>query len=292
MTTSSMKANYIRDLLLAHNIIKEESIRPIFPKVRDRDDVSVLKCFDSDVIFLSSSDHIDMTHYAEKVEYNRAFNVKRTVEDNNRRHKDLQSFIYNKNWLDIGTGAGGILDLMSPLANETWSVEPQNKARQELNQIGYKCLPSISDCPDSYFDVISMFHVVEHLTSPIETLKEIHSKLNSKGRIILEIPHARDFLISFMDLESFKNFTFWSEHLVLHTRKSITKFLLEAGFNNIVVQGIQRYPLANHLHWLRNNAPGGHINWNFLRTSALDDEYEKVLVKLDMTDTLLIFASV
>jgi hypothetical protein len=115
--------------------------------------------------------------------------------------------------------------------------------------------------------------------------------MKENGKIIIEVPHASDFLISFFEHESFKSFTFWSEHLILHTRNSITIFLEEAGFKDIVVTAVQRYPLANHLHWLSKNEAGGHQKWDFLRTEELDLAYAQMLSKLDKTDTLLVTAT-
>ena len=40
-----------------------------------------------------------------------------------------------------------------------------------------------------------MFHVLEHIPYQIETLKVLKSKLKNKGKIIIEVPHAEDFLI-------------------------------------------------------------------------------------------------
>ena len=48
---------------------------------------------------------------------------------------------------------------------------------------------------DKKFDIITMFHVLEHIPYQIETLKVLKSKLKNKGKIIIEVPHAEDFLI-------------------------------------------------------------------------------------------------
>lgn len=288
--------NKIKEILLELKISEEGRITNYFPKVRDRDDVSVLKCQKSGVIFLSSADHIDIKEYEDKEGFSywgaddRAIAIRSCLEDTNRRKKQFGELIINKKWLDIGTGAGGVLDAMSSLAIETWAVEPQESARKELNRLGYTVLPSIIESKDDYFEVVTLFHVLEHFTDPINTLKEIHSKMSSGAKIIIEIPHARDFLISFLENEAFKAFTFWSEHIILHTRDSIRRFLEEAGFNNIVIKGFQRYPLANHLFWLSKNKPGGHVAWSSLRTEQLDNEYSNMLCNLDMTDTLIIVA--
>ncbi len=114
--------------------------------------------------------------------------------------------------------------------------------------------------------------------------------MKKRAKIIIEIPHARDFLISFFENEAFKSFTFWSEHLILHTRESISLFLETAGFSKIIVNNFQRYPLANHLHWLSENKPGGHIAWSYLRTKSLDREYANMLSSIDKTDTLIVTA--
>jgi hypothetical protein len=192
--------------------------------------------------------------------------------------------------VDIGTGAGGILDLLSPISAETVAVEPQSFSRKFLNEMGYNVQASIDDLQEKKFEVVTLFHVLEHLTSPLDSLITISKKMTKGSKIIIEIPHARDFLISFLDHEAFKSFTFWSEHLILHTRESITKLLEEAGFANIIVRSFQRYPLANHLHWLKNNKPGGHIQWASLRTVKLDLEYANMLSEIDKTDTLIVTA--
>ena len=43
------------------------------------------------------------------------------------------------------------------------------------------------------FDVITMFHVLEHLPNQVDTLKQLKKLLKPKGNIIIEIPHANDF---------------------------------------------------------------------------------------------------
>lgn len=136
-----------------------------------------------------------------------------------------------------------------------------------------------------------MFHVFEHLVNPLEELKKLHTKMSDNSRIIIEVPHANDFLLSFLENESFKKFTFWSEHLILHTRLSLQIYLEKAGFKNIVISGFQRYPLANHVHWLSEKKPGGHNIWDFLRTDALDCAYSEMLSNIDKNDTLIAYAS-
>ena len=66
------------------------------------------------------------------------------------------------------------------------------------------------------------------------------------------------FLSGLRNLE-FQKFTLWSQHLILHTRESlIPDFCQPLGFDDVIVDGVQRYPLSNHLGWLSTGAPGVH----------------------------------
>lgn len=289
--------NRIKFLLCELGISDDQSIVPFYHKVRDRDDVSVLKCQKSGVIFLSRSDHMEISHYETKQDFrywgaqDRKTAILTGHEDAQRRFVQFKNIIANKKWIDIGTGAGGILDLLSPIASETMAVEPQERARNSLIELGYKVFSSVNDVPCTDIEVATLFHVFEHLTDPVETLEILRNKMLQGAKVIIEVPHAKDFLISFLDLESFKSFTFWSEHLILHTRDSLRVFLEKAGFPNISIRGYQRYPLANHLHWLAKGKPGGHIVWDHLRTSMLDMAYSDMLAQIDNTDTLIAVAT-
>ena len=289
--------NKVAKTLCDIGVCDENAIEPYYPQVRDRDDISILKCRKSGVIFTSTTEHMDISHYSEKVEfphYWKEVNRKRALidsfEDDSRRKNQFNSLVRNKKWMDVGTGTGGILDLLSPVAERAVGVEPQQRSLDALKEENYEAYADIADVPYNDFDVITLFHVFEHLTEPLELLRTAYDKLEVGGRLVIEVPHANDFLFSFLDLEEFKKFTFWSEHLVLHNRYSLRALLAEANFRNIVISGFQRYNLANHLHWLKEKKPGGHIKWSMLATDQLDIAYSSMLEKNDMTDTIIAIA--
>lgn len=286
--------NKIAKTLCEWGVCDESQIEQYYPKVRDRDDICVLRCRKSGVIFTSTSKHMDISHYTEKHEfphYWKEDNRKRALldafADDSRRKNQFLPIISNKSWMDVGTGTGGILDQLKGFAAKIVAIEPQQRALDVLKQEGYEAYADIADAPSDTFDIITLFHVFEHLTEPLKILETAYSKLNVGGKIVIEVPHARDFLFTQLDLEEFKNFTFWSEHLVLHNRASLTAFLERANFRNITISGFQRYNLANHLHWMKKKKPGGHIHWSMLSNERLDVEYSSMLASIDMTDTLI-----
>jgi SAM-dependent methyltransferase len=290
--------NKIQDILQEFNIIDPSAVTELYPRVRDTDGVKVMKCTRSGVIFLSTDDHISREYYSDKsgTSYwsatSRKEALKETWEDDHRRFEQFHTLVTRKSYLDIGTGLGGILDLMKDVASEVHGVELQAEVRDYLNkEAGLKVYDGLESIPSGkIFDVVTLFHVFEHLSDPVGMLKQVREKMNVGGKLVIEVPHANDFLIRFLDLESFKSFTFWSEHLILHTRTSLEIMLRAAGFANVTVSGYQRYPLANHMHWLAKNKPGGHVVWPQLRSEDLDNAYSDVLKGLDMTDTIIAIA--
>ena len=287
----------LETLLTSLGLITPESIETFYPRVRDRDDVKVMRCRKSGVIFLAGALSDVPAHYGAQVglEYwsaeTRAEALRGLADDDGRRAKQFEGLIRKKKWLDMGTGLGGVLDLLRDQAGEIVAVEPQKEAFRQLEALGYRAYRDLRDVPDDDFEVVTLFHVFEHLHDPLDALRLVARKLRPGGRLIVEVPHARDFLISFADLDAFKRFTFWSEHLILHTRESLEVFMRAAGFAQVAVEGFQRYPLANHLHWLARGQPGGQELWPGLRDPDLDRAYAATLSRVDATDTLIATAS-
>jgi SAM-dependent methyltransferase len=296
--TSMLQSNTIYNELCSLGIIDESSVVPFYPRVRDRDDVGVMRCNKSGVIFLNRTDHVDSAYYEEKsgTSYwsseDRNSGLKETHEDDHRRAAQIKNLVAGKKYTDVGSGLGGILDLMKPFAKTISAVEPQKDVRNNLIHLGYKVLSSIEELSNEKekSDFISLFHVFEHITNPLESLKLLHKSLTPGGKILVEVPHAGDVLLNNFNLEAFKKFTFWSEHLILHTRASLEKYLSVAGFKNISVKGFQRYPLANHLIWLRDGKPGGQNILPAFRDEKLESTYSEFLDKTDQTDTIIAIA--
>lgn len=211
--------------------------------------------------------------------------------DYTRRISDNKQFYIGLDIVDFGCGHGHFLNEIKDLCKSVCGIELQRNLLESLNKKDIPCEDSINKLADNSIDSIFLFHTFEHLPRPMQSLAEMRKKLRDNGRIIIEVPHAEDFLISTLKSEAFIKSTLWSQHLILHTKTSMSVILENAGFKNIMVKGIQRYPLSNHLKWLKDKKGGGHLS----NLSIIDDEelnrfYEKTLSKISKTDTLLIIA--
>lgn len=284
-------SNYIYELLCTLGICSTEQPEQLQDFVRDRNDIKVLKCKKSGVIFLDRTDHIDLSHYDAKPPTHQHGKHRREIittgDDTERRYRDFANIVRGKTWLDVGAGSGALLDRLSPLTNAYAAVEPQETAAQFLGELGHPVYRRLEDVPEASYDVITLFHVLEHLSRPDEVLRQLSTRLTKNGRLVIEVPHARDFLIDFIDCPAFRAHTFWSEHLILHTRASLQALLEYSGYKVQSIKGVQRYPLANHLYWLEAGKVGGHQHWSMLRNTRLDEAWEATLAQLDHTDTLI-----
>ena len=202
----------------------------------------------------------------------------------------FKTSVSGKIWLDFGCGLGGALDEMARLAKFAVGLDPNLIRARHCRDNGHQIVDNIESCESDFFDVVTLFHVFEHLVNAEQELHNVRRVLKDDGELILEIPHARDFLFTSLDCEDFKAFTFWSEHLVLHTRDSIRRVLQTSGFKDVEVTGCQRYPLENHLYWLSHAKPGGHSHFSFLQDEELSSCYERKLLEIDQTDTLIVRA--
>jgi 2-polyprenyl-3-methyl-5-hydroxy-6-metoxy-1,4-benzoquinol methylase len=286
--------NSIFILLEKLGVVDRQSIEIVQSFVRDDSNISVYKCNKSGVLFLNTSNHIELNYYNDKSPTHLYGTKKREmIKSNNdslRRFSDFSNVIRGKKWVDVGSGSGAMLDLFGPIAKKYIGIEPQKIARESLKKLGHDVRESVKEIHSESFDIVTLFHVFEHIGDPLSILREIKEVMKPGGRLIIEVPNADDFLLKFISSDSFKSHTFWSEHLILHTRQTITALLEYAGFNVVAVSGIQRYSLANTLYWLANNKPNGHIEWNFLSNNDLDSSWESTLAKLNLTDTLIIEA--
>lgn len=213
--------------------------------------------------------------------------------DCERRFEKYSQFIVGKNICDFGCGAGSFLRKSSSSAKYVSGIELQIDFSEALNRDGIDCFNDLQESKVTY-DSIFLFHCLEHLQDPISILKGIYSKLKpcGEGRIVIEVPHARDFLMDKLCNKSFLDFTLWSQHLILHTRHSLGAMLNDAGYKNITIEGIQRYSIANHINWLKDSRPGGHKEpLSIFETQDLREAYALALSKIDANDTLVAIAT-
>ena len=264
--------------------------------VRDNASLEVLECSSCGLVFLSSFDHIKEDFYENSDMHGEEMLdieawLKETAWDDERRFQYLKAVLPNRRLLDFGCGAGGFLLNAQELAATTHGVEPEIRLSNHYQSHGLTVFQNLSDISTDIrgggYDIITMFHVLEHIPDSKAILDELSELLADNGQIIVEVPNADDVLLTMYNNKPFSHFTYWSCHLFLYTAKTLQILFDQMSLKVNYIKQIQRYPLSNHLYWLANGKPGGHQKWHFLDSPELRAAYEKQLAAIGKCDTIM-----
>jgi SAM-dependent methyltransferase len=93
--------------------------------------------------------------------------------------------------LDIGAGGGEFVALAGKAGFDARGVEP-NKGYAEYARTEYQAPVATAGLDEigGRYDVITMFHVLEHLRSPVEVFERLHCMLKPGGKLFIEVPWA------------------------------------------------------------------------------------------------------
>ena len=130
--------------------------------------------------------------------------------------------------LDIGCGAGSFLSFMKKKNLNVFGVEKNTTALEICAKKKLKVYNSLESLPNITFDIISLWHVLEHLPQPEEVIEKTHDLLTSKGVLIVAVPN-----FSSHDRLHYKNN--WAaldvpRHLWHFTPEGLEEMFSKAGF--------------------------------------------------------------
>lgn len=275
-------------------LCKSNNIEDTGYNLRDNDQLRVLRCNDCSLVFLSSFDHIDKEFYKNGKMHESECEPQKWLElskiDDERRFFSLKNILKDKKLLDFGCGAGGFLLLARNEAKKVCAIEKQQSLKQFFSKNSLEVLDDIQKINEK-FDIITMFHVLEHLTDPVSAIKNLSSYLEENGKLIIEVPNSEDALLSFYNCREFADFTHWSCHLFSFNKKTLEKMASQAGLKVDFIKPVQRYGLGNHLYWLLKKQKGGHSKWKRLEQSFVSSLYKNLLKFFFKSDTIVICLS-
>ena len=126
--------------------------------------------------------------------------------------------------LDIGAGTG---DFLSVAKNDGWQtigVEPSEKAKSIAKRKGLSFVKQTTGLANNSFDVISMWHVLEHVPDLDKQIKELKRLLKPNGTLLIAVPNFKSF-----DAKHYEKF--WAAYDVpihfWHFSKTAIKLLFE-----------------------------------------------------------------
>jgi 2-polyprenyl-3-methyl-5-hydroxy-6-metoxy-1,4-benzoquinol methylase len=179
-----------------------------------------------------------------------------------RRLVPVLRFAAGQTVLDVGCGRGEFLhalDLRYPglsLAAIEPSPEDARYAREVYGLNVYETmLEEAGALPKA--DVVTMFHILEHVYDPAVALKKAGSLLATEGRLVVEVPNMR---LSRINLPLGRKVLFPGyhspEHLWFFTPRSLKALLTKQGFQMITMTTYTfgLYPLIDLAALTTNNS--------------------------------------
>ncbi|MBP7928072.1 class I SAM-dependent methyltransferase [Patescibacteria group bacterium] len=207
-------------------------------------DVFVIeRCRNCGLMRTKDFQEINLAKYYETTDYYAkkfsAFNILKDAFAAVVKKAPITRLKANGKLLDVGCGDGKFLNLFSNREWDLYGIEPYGKPVSPSKNIKF-----ISEkfentkLQDSSFDVITMWHVLEHIENPTEVLRELHRILKPDGLIFISVPNINSF-----SFRLFKQHWF-ALYLPIHTYhysiNTLTALLNISGFE---VQTINKFPI-------------------------------------------------
>lgn len=149
-----------------------------------------------------------------------------------RKLELVKHYAKGKKVLDIGSGTGEFLNTCKADGLEVIGIEPSESARkQSIENYNLKVYEEneINTLDKETFDVITMWHVLEHVYHLKKRVVEIHQLLNTEGYAIIAVPNHKSY-----DAKHYKEY--WAaydlpRHLYHFGPNDIKKLFEENGFS-------------------------------------------------------------
>lgn len=135
--------------------------------------------------------------------------------------------------LDVGCHIGVMVELAQEHGWDAWGVEPSTWASEQARARGLRVVTGTldsADVPPDYFDVVTLWDVVEHLTDPAAELRNVHRILKPGGVFAI---HTIDIESLFARLMGARWPWLMEMHLYYFSPRTLGKMLEQNGFQVI-----------------------------------------------------------
>jgi 2-polyprenyl-3-methyl-5-hydroxy-6-metoxy-1,4-benzoquinol methylase len=142
----------------------------------------------------------------------------------------IKKFTLTGRVLDIGAGVGDLIGALQDCGIESVGFEPSEKARQVALEKGIDLKPTLEHFEINSFELISMYHVLEHVPDVEKQKEKILQLLQPKGVLILALPNYESYDAKFYG-------KYWAGYDVprhlFHFNKKAVRSLFEKDFEII-----------------------------------------------------------
>lgn len=149
--------------------------------------------------------------------------------------------------LDVGCYIGIFVEIAACHGWDAWGVEPSRWAVEQAQARGLHVVQGMletADLPEEYFDVVTMWDVIEHVTDPLGTLQQAYRLLKPGGLVVV---HTIDINSLFARLMGARWPWLMEMHIYYFSRHTLRAMLEQCGFQVLSDRPQGRYLRLGYL---------------------------------------------
>lgn len=213
-----------------------------------KESVNIVKCLNCGLIYAHpqpSEEHLDAVYkegyFNGSCHSDYLMEKKLYLNRFQQRLKEINSFKTKGRLLDVGCAVGYFLETVRQAGWEVSGVEVSDFAAGYARKAGIEVFTGKleeAEYPDQRFDVVTLWHVLEHVKDPSGCLRETHRVLNNDGLLAVEVPN--------MDSKKSKKAgKEWNqikpqEHLFYFTPDVLKRMVEKAGFRVVKISALPK----------------------------------------------------
>lgn len=245
-----MKCNLCEKEFNSENFVNEYEKISVKNPQDYKDIFTYIFCKNCGVGFLENIESVKI-----KENYNNDYNEYESASENGIFKKILDFFYYprnkfvqdlnikNNSIFDIGCGNGTFLQSVSSNFAKVYGSD----YNQSALKIAKSKIPSLILMPENIgnvrlrFDVITLWHVLEHIPNPVEFVSNIKKMMNKDSTLVLEVPNSNSIMFSIFK-ENYKWISL-PEHLFFYNEKSLSFLFKKCELDIIKIYYPRMFPL-------------------------------------------------
>ena len=215
-----------------------------------KEEFTIIKCTNCDFHFTNPrptdselgkyyiSDHYISHNNTSKNLFEKTYQFIRNIAIKGK-YKLVTSYFKTGSILDIGCGTGDFLNTFKINNWITKGIEPSDIARKQAVENLDLDVDESTDLKNvkGKFDVITMWHVLEHVTELNETIEQLNRLTTKTGKVIIAVPNYKSYDSSFYK-------KYWAAydlpiHLYHFSKETISLIFENHGFSLIKTKGMK-----------------------------------------------------